>query len=134
MAVVVPVAVQGLHIAALAGEVSQRKAQAMRIAEKVLNETIVTGQWNSEFARAAPSRRGRSNTGAVRNEPWSALAGIAAMNTSNGVNQGVVNGTTLHQLTVDVSFPAQSQTYAVHLSTADQFLQQVTIANLPPAQ
>jgi len=45
MAIVIPVVLQGLRIASLAGEVSQRKALAARIAERVLNEAIVTGQF-----------------------------------------------------------------------------------------
>ncbi len=38
MAIVIPVAMQGLRIAALAGEVGQRKIVAARIANKLLNE------------------------------------------------------------------------------------------------
>jgi prepilin-type N-terminal cleavage/methylation domain-containing protein len=134
MTVVVPVVWQGLHIAALAGEVSTRKAQAMHIAEKVLNETIVTGQW-SQNSQGGTEQAGQVQyRWSVHNEPWSAINGIAAISTSNGVNQAVVNGTTLHQLTVDVTFLAQSKNYAVHLSTLINFSQQVTTANLPPAQ
>jgi prepilin-type N-terminal cleavage/methylation domain-containing protein len=44
LAIVIPVAVAGLRTAGLAGEVSSRKAAACRIAERVLNESIVTGQ------------------------------------------------------------------------------------------
>src|ERR1051325_2433688 len=44
MAIVIPVAVQGLRVASLAGQVGQRKAVAGRIAERVLNELSVTGQ------------------------------------------------------------------------------------------
>ena len=41
MAIVIPVAIQGLRIANLAGQVGQRKAAAGRIAERVLNEWII---------------------------------------------------------------------------------------------
>src|SRR5438445_13874346 len=44
MAIVIPVAVDGLRVANLAGEVGQRKAAAARIAERMLNELMVTGQ------------------------------------------------------------------------------------------
>src|SRR4029453_13242471 len=47
IAIVIPVAVEGLRIANLAGQVSQRKAVAMRVAERVLNEMAVTGQMRS---------------------------------------------------------------------------------------
>lgn len=134
MAVVVPVAIQGMHLAARAGEVSTRKAQAMRIAEKVLNETIVTGQWNQNSQGGSQQAGPVLYRWTIRNEPWSALAGVAAINTSNGINQSVVSGSTLHQLSVDVSFAAQNQTYTVQLSTLINTLQPVTMANLPPAQ
>jgi len=47
MAIVIPVAVEGLRIAGKAGEVGQRKTAAARIAERVLNESMVTGQLRS---------------------------------------------------------------------------------------
>lgn len=42
MAIIVPVALQGVQIASRAGTLGQRKAAAMRIAERVLNELIAT--------------------------------------------------------------------------------------------
>src|SRR5438105_11502509 len=44
MAIVIPVAVEGLRIAGKAGEVGQRKTAAAHIAERVLNESMVTRQ------------------------------------------------------------------------------------------
>lgn len=44
MAIVIPVAVEGLRIASLAGQVGERKAVAARIAERVLNELAISGQ------------------------------------------------------------------------------------------
>lgn len=43
MAIVIPVALEGLRIASLAGQVGERKASAARVAERVLNELAVTG-------------------------------------------------------------------------------------------
>ena len=43
MAIVIPVALEGLRIASLAGQVGGRKAAAARVAERVLNEMVVTG-------------------------------------------------------------------------------------------
>lgn len=40
MAIVIPVAVQGLRIATRAGEVAQRKAVAARVLDRVLNEHV----------------------------------------------------------------------------------------------
>ena len=47
MAIVIPVAVDGLRVANQAGQVGQRKAVAARIAERVLNEMVITGQFRS---------------------------------------------------------------------------------------
>jgi type II secretion system protein I len=133
IAVVTPVVVRGLSLASLAGELAQRKALAMRVAERVLNETIITGQWN------AAGQTGTEQAGAIplrwtiRNEPWSALGNITAVNTANGVNQGFVNANNLHLLSVDVSFLAQGQTYSVHLSTVIDITKQPT-ASTPPVQ
>src|SRR5476649_1746550 len=44
MAIVIPVAMQGMSIASRAGIAGVRKATAMRVAERVLNEQFVTGQ------------------------------------------------------------------------------------------
>src|SRR6266404_2945727 len=46
LAIVIPIAVQGLPIASLAGEVGQRKSIAARVAERVLNENVATTNWN----------------------------------------------------------------------------------------
>ncbi len=43
MAIVIPVALEGLRIASLAGQVGERKAAAARVAERVLNEVAITG-------------------------------------------------------------------------------------------
>jgi prepilin-type N-terminal cleavage/methylation domain-containing protein len=134
MAVVVPVISQGLKLASLAGEVSQRKAIAMRIAERVLNETIITGQWN-QVGQARDEQYGGNSVKyhwVIRNEPWSALNSNVNDGNPGGVNVSVVNGSTLHLLTVDVTFPAQGQTFAVHLSTVVDITKQVP-ANTPPA-
>lgn len=47
MAIVIPVAVEGLRVAHLAGLVGQRKAVATRLADRVLNEWVVSNQGSS---------------------------------------------------------------------------------------
>ena len=47
LAVVIPVAVQGVRIANLAGQVAERKVVAAQVADRVLNELVVTGRWNT---------------------------------------------------------------------------------------
>jgi type II secretory pathway pseudopilin PulG len=45
MAIVIPTAVEVLQVASRAGEVAARKSEAARIADRVLNESIVTTNW-----------------------------------------------------------------------------------------
>ncbi|MEO8427782.1 MAG: type II secretion system protein [Verrucomicrobiota bacterium] len=97
MAIVIPVAVDGLRIASLAGQVGQRKAVAARIAERVLNELVITGQFRS------PTQGGTIREGvqpyqwSMRSEPWPMDA--------------------MRLLTVQVNFPVQGREYDVRLST-----------------
>ena len=123
MAVLIPVIVQGLRVATLAGEVSQRKALAVRIAERVLNETILTGQ--SQSATAGNESAGPYQFHwTIKNEPWSQLSGLAMLTTSNGINQAVVNQNNIHELSVDVTYAAQNRNFSVHLSTIINVAQQ----------
>jgi type II secretory pathway pseudopilin PulG len=45
LAIVIPTAVEALHVASLAGEVAARKSEAARVADRVLNESVVTTNW-----------------------------------------------------------------------------------------
>ena len=97
MAIVIPVAVEGLRIANLAGEVGQRKAVAARIAERVLNEWII-GSRMQGTAQSGSIQEGMVHyRWAIRSEPWSE----ASMNL----------------VTVRVIYPAQGRDYDVRLST-----------------
>jgi hypothetical protein len=97
MAIVIPVAVEGLRVANLAGQVSQRKAVAARVADRVLNEWLAAGQ------AQAPTQNGVVLEGvleyrwSVRSQPW--------------------NLDTMKLITVEVIYTAQGQDYDLHLST-----------------
>lgn len=134
IALVTPVVAQGLKLASQAGEVSQRKALAMRVAERVLNETIVTGQWSSTGQTINQQEGNIPMRYTLRSEPWTALSSITSVSTANGVNPSFVNANNLHVLSVDVSFPAQGQNYTVHLSTVIDITKQVTVSSQPPVQ
>ena len=97
MAIVIPVAVQGLRIANLAGQVGERKAVAARIAERVLNELTVTGQWQTASQNGIIQEGAQAYHWTMRLDNW---------------NQGI-----LRLLTVEVTFPVQGQDYEVRLST-----------------
>ena len=47
LAIVVPVAVEALHVSSLAGEVAARKGAAARIADRVLNESLIMTNWGN---------------------------------------------------------------------------------------
>ena len=116
LAVIVPVIYQGLQIATLAGEVSQRKALAARIGERVLNEAIVNGQTQS-------ANNGNESAGpyqfrwTLKDEPWDQLGNLQFSSNSNAVNQSAVSQSIIHQLSVDVTYTAQGKDFFVHLST-----------------
>jgi type II secretory pathway pseudopilin PulG len=97
MAIVIPVAVQGLRVANLAGQVGERKAVAIRIAERALNELVVTRQWQTSAQNGSTQEGPVPYRWVMRLEPW---------------NQGA-----LRLLTVQVTFPVQGQDYDVRLST-----------------
>ena len=101
MAIVVPVAMQGLHIASLAGSVAQRKSEATRIAQRVLNESLVMTNWNQSLQSGTTVEGQREFRWTMRTDPW-----------TQDPSQNV-----LRQLTVEVSFTAQSRDYSVKLST-----------------
>jgi prepilin-type N-terminal cleavage/methylation domain-containing protein len=116
MAVIIPVIYQALNVATLAGEVSQRKAMAARIAERILNETIVTGQ--AQSAQSGVERSGPYDfRWVVKDEPWTQLGGLTSLNSPNGVNSSGLSQNNIHQLSVDVTYTAQSRDFSVHLST-----------------
>ncbi len=100
MAIVIPVAMQGLRIASLAGEVGQRKMVASRIGNKLLNELKVTGRLQNTGQTGVVQESGITYRWSVKNEPWTE--------------------DTLVQMTVAtlvVSFTAQGKPYDVRLST-----------------
>ena len=101
MAIVVPVAMQGLHIASLAGSVAQRKSEATRIAQRVLNESLIMTNWNQSLQSGTTIEGQREFRWTMRTDPW-----------TQDPSQNV-----LRQLTVEVSFTAQNRDYSVKLST-----------------
>ena len=97
MAIVIPVAVQGLKIANQAGEVAVRKAEASRVAERVLNESIITTNWNKSTPSGVAFEGMHQFNWSLRNSPWLQEP--------------------IRLLSVQVNFAVQGQPYDVHLST-----------------
>ena len=102
MAIVVPVAIAALRVASLSGEVAERKAAAARVADRVLNETVVTANSNPLPQRGIATENGRPFRWAVHSESWP----VAVTSTS-----------AMQVLTANVTFSAQGRDYVVRLST-----------------
>jgi Tfp pilus assembly protein PilV len=98
LAIVIPVAMQGLQIASRAGVVSERKALGARLAESKLNEMVVTRQWESSAQKGTIYEGLKSYAWELLSEPWS----------EDG---------TMRLLTVQVTVPVQGQDYDVQIST-----------------
>jgi type II secretion system protein I len=97
MAIVVPVAMEGMRIASRAGSVAERKSVAVRLADSKLNELIVTGQWSvsgqeGDFGDRWPGYRWK-----VQIDPWTVDA--------------------MQVVTIEVAYPSQNQELSVRLST-----------------
>ena len=97
MAIVIPVAVEGLRIASYAGNVAARKRVAARIADRLLNEYRVSG-----------SLMGSQSSGtAIENDleyRWRLQSGNSELRN-------------MRLVTVEVTFPAQDREQSVAIST-----------------
>jgi type II secretory pathway pseudopilin PulG len=101
MAILIPVALEGLSIASRAGEVAARKGDAALVGERILNESLVTTNWNQTIQSGTLRQGFRDFRWTLRNDPWNADLNQSAM----------------RLLTVEVKFAAQGKDYSVHLST-----------------
>lgn len=97
MAIVIPVAMQGLNIASRAGAVAERKREAIRVAERVLNDNLVTTNLNRSAQSGVLQELDREYRWKLRTERWTE--------------------STMELLSVEVTFPVQGKDYAVQLST-----------------
>ncbi len=70
MAIVVPVAVEALRVASLAGEISERKAEAARLADKALNEAIATAGAGQPLQGRTISQNGHQFSWTLHEGAW----------------------------------------------------------------
>jgi len=97
LAIVIPTAVEALHVSSLAGEVAARKGAAARIADRVLNESLVMTNWNNGVQNGTVSEGALDFRWTLSSQPWPQDA--------------------MQLLTVQVTFLAQAKDYSVKLST-----------------
>ena len=101
MAILIPVALEGLSIASRAGEVAARKSEAALVAERILNESVITTNWNSTVQNGTVRQGFRDFRWTLRNDPW-----------DKDPNQ-----TAIRLLAVEVTFSAQGRDYLVRMNT-----------------
>ena len=101
MAIVIPVAIDGMHVASRAGTVSERKGEAARVAQRLLAENLVTTNLNQAVQGGTLTEGQREFNWTLHSDPW-----------NQDPYQNVIR-----QLTVEVKFKAQNQEYAVRMST-----------------
>ncbi len=100
IAIVIPVAIEGLRVASLAGEVAHRKVVAARLGNNILNQLKVTGTLNNSGQRGVLHDQGLEYDWSLSTAPWTEDA-IAQMTAA----------------TIKVDFLAQGKTYEVDLTT-----------------
>ncbi len=101
MAIVIPVAIEGLRVASLAGTVADRKSQAVRVAQRLLDETLVTTNWNKAVQAGTVVEGDRQFRWSLRSEPWNQDGRLYAP----------------RLLSLEVTFAVQNRDYSVRLST-----------------
>src|SRR5262245_17423645 len=98
MAIVIPVTVEALHVAAMSGEVSARRTEAYRVADSVLNEAIVTTNWMSSTLSGNTFENSHEFHWTLNNEAWQ-------------------QDSTMQLLIAEVKFSAGGQEHVVRLKT-----------------
>jgi Tfp pilus assembly protein PilV len=97
LAIVIPTAVEALHIASLAGEVAARKGAAVRVADRILNESMVTTNWSSGMQSGTVTEGILDLRWKLSSQSWPQAS--------------------MELLTAEVTFSAQGKDYSVKLST-----------------
>jgi hypothetical protein len=97
LAIVIPAAVEALHVASLSGEVAVRKGVAARLADRVLNESLVMTNWNTGTHNGTVTEGAQEFRWTLTSQNWPVDA--------------------LQLLTVEVKYAAQGRDFSVKLST-----------------
>lgn len=104
MAIVIPVAVEGLRIASAAGELAVQKAEATRVAERELNEIVVTTTGGLTAQNGTVQEDGHDYHWALHSELWPRDS--------------------MQLLTMEVTFTSRDRAYSTRLSTLVNLQQQ----------
>jgi hypothetical protein len=97
LAIVIPAAVEALHLASLAGVVAARKGAAARVADRILNESLVTTNWNTGTQNGTVTEGAQEFHWTLTSQNWPVDA--------------------MELITAEVKYSAQGRDYSVKLST-----------------
>jgi Tfp pilus assembly protein PilV len=97
LAIVIPTAIEALHVATLSGEVAARKSAAARVADRILNESIVMTNWNNGTQSGTTSEGALDFRWTLTSQTWPQDS--------------------MQLLTAEVTYSAQGKDYSVKLST-----------------
>jgi hypothetical protein len=97
LAIVIPAAVEALHLASLAGVVAARKGAAARVADRILNESIVTTNWNTGTQNGTVTEGAQEFRWTLTSQNWPVDA--------------------MELITAEVKYSAQGRDYSVKLCT-----------------
>ena len=112
LAIVIPTAVEALHVASLGGEVAVRKTAAARVADRILNESLVTTNWSNGMQSGTASEGALDYRWTLTSQNWT-------------------EDPAMQQVTAEVTYSAQGKDYTVKLSTlATQPGQAAVILNM----
>lgn len=106
MAIVIPAAVEALHVASGAGEIAVRKGEAARIADRVLSQSIVMTNWNTGAQSGVADEGSDEFRWTLKSQNWPQDA--------------------MELLTANVTFSTQGHDYSVELSTLANLQTQTT--------
>ena len=97
MAIVIPVAIEGMRTANLVGQVGQRKAIAARIGERVLNEWLIGNQTQGAAQNGTAQEGALQFRWSIRSQAW--------------------DQDSMRLVTVKVDYTVQGNSYDVQMST-----------------
>ena len=97
LSIVIPTAIEALHMSTLSGEVAIRKSAAARVADRVLNESIVMTNWNSGTQSGTVTEGASDFRWTLTSQTWPQDS--------------------MELLTAEVKYSAQGKDYSVKLST-----------------
>ena len=98
LAIVIPAAVEAMHLASLAGEVAARKGAAVRVADRILNESLVTTNWSNGTQSGTTTEGAQELRWTLTSRSWP-------------------EDSAMQVVTAEVKFSAQGKDYAVKLDT-----------------